>query len=118
MGRRFGVEIQIGEWVDLTPVGYEISPTADYRTLEDGLDKFGRSYGKISGGLFPPAVLWGICRGMKIALTGGLVSGADSGYPTKADGYVTQAGKLPGNGSQPGGRILSSLCFFITKQPI
>ena len=90
MGRRFGVEIQIGEWVDLTPVGYEISPTADYRTLEDGLDKLEEAMERYPEGFFRQ-LCYGDMQGMKIALTGGLVSGADSGYPTKADGYVTQA---------------------------
>ncbi len=91
IGRRFGVELQIGEWVELTPVEYDIEPLEDYRTLEDGLDILEETMARYPDGFFEQ-LLYGDVRGLKIALTGGLSSGQGSGYPVKADGYVTEAG--------------------------
>lgn len=90
MGKRFGVEIQIGEWVDLTPVEYTITPLTDYRTLEDGLNILEKTMARYPEGFFQQ-LRYGDVRGLKIALTGGLSSEQESGYPVKADGYVTEA---------------------------
>ena len=90
MGKRFGVEIQIGEWVDLTPVEYTIAPLTDYRTLEDGLNILEKTMARYPEGFFQQ-LRYGDVRGLKIALTGGLSSEQESGYPVKADGYVTEA---------------------------
>lgn len=89
MSETYGIEIMIGEKVELTPAGYEIGILKDYALLKKGLDSIEYVLKRYPEGFFEQLV-FGNMKGLKIALTGDLLAEEDTDYPEKAGGYVAQ----------------------------
>ncbi len=92
LGKKYGLEIQIGEKIDFTPSDFTIEKEMDPQKVSQALHELEQSLDRYPEGFFEQLCYENI-RGIKIALTGTLLNSGNPDAISEAGGYVKTAGK-------------------------
>ena len=92
LGKKYGLEIQVGEKIHFTPSDFTIEKEMDPQKVSQALHELEQALDRYPEGFFEQ-LCYEDMRGIKVALTGTLMNSGNPDAISEAGGYVKTAGK-------------------------